>query len=69
MESRMGGMSAKCKGLEEKIPWESQYGRELTVAIAVWRTQLNKTLVYPSCMRMKVKTAERSCAELGDTKN
>jgi hypothetical protein len=59
----MGGMSANCKGLKEKIPWESQYGRELAVAIAVQRTPLNKTLECPSCMRTKVKTAVRSAPE------
>ncbi len=29
-ESRMGAMSAKCKGSKEKIPRESPYGREPT---------------------------------------
>jgi hypothetical protein len=60
MESRMGGMSAKCKESKEKNPWKSQYGEELTVAIAVQRTLLNKRLECPSCMRTKVKTAVRS---------
>ena len=59
MESRMGGMSAKCKESKEKNPWESQYGEELTVAIAVQRKPLNKWLEYPFCMRTKVKTAVR----------
>jgi hypothetical protein len=51
------------KGIKrEKSPGitDSQYGRELTVAIVVRRTPLNKTLVYPSCMRTKVKTAIQS---------
>ena len=60
MESRMGGMSAKCKESKEKNPRESQYGEELTVAIAVQRTPLNKRLECPSCMRTKVKTAVQS---------
>jgi hypothetical protein len=65
MEGRMGVMTHECKGLTEKIPSESQYhGRELTVAIAVWKMQLNKTLVCPSCMRTKVKTAVRSTPAL-----
>jgi hypothetical protein len=50
-------MSAKCKESKEKIPRESQYGRKLTVVIAVQRTPLNKRLERPSCMRKKVKTA------------
>jgi hypothetical protein len=57
MESRMGGMSAKCKESKEKNPRESQYVRKLTVAVAVQRTLLNKRLECPSCMRTKVKTA------------
>jgi hypothetical protein len=60
MESRMGGMSAKCKGSKEQIPRESPYGQELTVAIAVQRTPLNRRLECPSCMRTKVKAAVRS---------
>ena len=47
---------AKCKGSKEKLP----YGQELTVAIAVQRTPLNKRLECPSCMRTKVKTAVQS---------
>ncbi len=64
MESRMGIMSAKCKGSKEKITQESPYGRELTVAIAVRWTPLNKTLVCPSYMRTKVKTVVWSAAAL-----
>jgi hypothetical protein len=45
-------MSAQCKGSKEKNP----------VAIAVRRTPLNKTLVYPSRTRTKVKTAVRSAS-------
>jgi hypothetical protein len=73
MESRMGGMSAKCKGSKEKIPLELPYGREMTVAIAVQRTPLNKRLECPFCMRMEVKTAAQSAparklTELGGAK-
>ena len=60
MESRMGGMSAKCKESKEKNPWESQYGEELTVAITVQRMPLKKRLIFPSCVRTKVKRAVRS---------
>ncbi len=56
MESRMGGIIAKCKESKEKNPGESQYRRELTVATAVQRTLQNKTLECLSCMRRKVKT-------------
>jgi hypothetical protein len=59
MESRMGGMSVKCKESKEKNPLESLYGRELTVAITVQKTLLKKSLECPSCMRTKVKTAVR----------
>jgi hypothetical protein len=34
MESRMGGISAKCKESKEKNPLELQYEPELTVVIA-----------------------------------
>jgi uncharacterized protein (DUF3084 family) len=64
MESRMGIVSAKCKGSKEKITQESPCGRELTVAIVVRWTQLNKALVCPSYIRTKVKTVVRSAAAL-----
>ena len=31
--------------------------REQTVAVAVWRTALDKTMLYPFCKRTKLKTA------------
>jgi hypothetical protein len=57
-------MSAKCKGSKEKKPCESPYGQELTVGIAVRRTQLNKKLICPSCMRRKVIIAVWSAPAL-----
>jgi hypothetical protein len=48
-------MTAKNNGLKEKVPGKSQYKRQPTVAIAIRRTLLDKTLVYPSCARTKLK--------------
>jgi hypothetical protein len=50
-------MIANIKRSKEIIPREAPYGRERTVATAVRRTPLNKTLVYPFCTITKVKIA------------
>jgi hypothetical protein len=50
-------MTAKRKGLKEKISGKSPYQRQPTVAIVVRRTPLDKTLLCSSSIKRKLKTA------------